>query len=171
MKGCFPSARRADPCWKLLLHKTSHLLESLHLTGDHAAFCGEGSRLQVGMAVLRRLLIQLQSMEGCWGQPGISSLITAEGDAASCPIPAKGHGSRCQGCVLAVVTLLAAFGLEVSRKLSALFLLICIAISSVCSTGLHPAASSSRDSKRELRMLQLQGWREQPGACRRSAQS
>lgn len=69
-KELLPQPSRAElpvPCWKLLLHKTSHLLESLNLSSDHAVYGREGDRLLVGTAVLRWLLIQSQSMEGSWG--------------------------------------------------------------------------------------------------------
>lgn len=49
------------------MHKTSRLLESLNLTRNHAVYCQEGNRLLAGVAVLRHLLIQLQSTGGSPG--------------------------------------------------------------------------------------------------------
>lgn len=81
-----PEPRRAElaaPCWKFLLHKTSHSLESLNLTAERAAYGREGNSLLPGTAAWRRLLTQLQSTEGSWGQPSISWLIAADrGDHA-----------------------------------------------------------------------------------------
>lgn len=81
-----PEPRRAElaaPCWKFLLHKTSRWLEPLNLTAERAAYGREGNSLLVGTAAWRRLLTQLQSTEGSWGQPSISWFIAADrGDRA-----------------------------------------------------------------------------------------